>query len=404
MISAHGLSRGARRMAFGVACAGVLVAVPLGPSAAADADASGADLTASTRVLEIATVALHQAEAALPQARAELVDAARRASGSRVRLAEVSAAVATGEAALRASEAAVAQTGSRLSSRQAELGELARVLYQQGGPDAQLSVVLSSESPGDLISRLQAVQRVTEHSAAVIARLKLERSSHQLALVQQAAQSVQLRNDRRSAAAEVVAAALLKARTTSAAAAASRAIAQRRATVAAALRARDEDAQLYAEAQTTAAALSARVRGGAALAGVAVVSMPGLLARPVIAPTTSRFGMRTNPVTGVYRLHSGVDFGSPCGTPITAAEAGQVIEAGWNSAYGYRTVLLHADIGDRSLVTAYSHQTRLGVRPGDSVARGQLIGWVGATGNATGCHLDFEVMLGGQFVNPASVL
>ncbi len=404
-------SRRGRRAAVAVLAAGALV---LGSSTAAQAqppspgDSPAQDLATSTRVFEQATSALRLTQARASVARTEVAAAASRATLARARLVASTAAVTRGETAVRAGQAAVVATGAQLSDRQDELGELARALYQQGGPYAQLSVVLSAESAGDLLGRLQTVRTVTEHSAAVISALGEQRAEHRLALARAAAQAEALRQARASAAAQASAAATLSTRAQASAAAASRAVAARTAGVEVARRARDADARLYAQEQAAAAALSARLRGGTAASGVAVLVRPGMLARPVPAATTSPFGMRTNPVTGVYRLHSGLDFGASCGAPIVAAEAGRVLDAGFNPAYGNRTVVQHPDItvegARRTLATAYNHQSRLGVRPGQDVARGQVIGWVGATGNSTGCHLDFEVMLGGQFVDPAGLV
>lgn len=114
------------------------------------------------------------------------------------------------------------------------------------------------------------------------------------------------------------------------------------------------------------------------------------------ATRTSGFGNRTNPVTGSYRLHAGVDYAAATGTPIKAATDGTVTEAGWTSGYGNYTCISHAD----GLSSCYAHQSAIGVSVGQTVARGELIGKVGNTGNSTGPHLHFEARKNGTPVDP----
>ncbi|QBI21899.1 hypothetical protein ER308_03910 [Egibacter rhizosphaerae] len=126
----------------------------------------------------------------------------------------------------------------------------------------------------------------------------------------------------------------------------------------------------------------------------------GLLARPVGGPVTSSFGYRTHPVLGTQRLHAGIDFGAPTGTPIRAADGGRVVQAGGRGGYGITVVIDHGG----GLSTLYAHQSSLNVSAGESVSRGDVIGYVGSTGVSTGPHLHFEVREGGSPVNPAPYL
>jgi murein DD-endopeptidase MepM/ murein hydrolase activator NlpD len=125
----------------------------------------------------------------------------------------------------------------------------------------------------------------------------------------------------------------------------------------------------------------------------------GALHRPARGPLTSGFGYRTHPITGVRRLHAGVDIGAPTGTPIVAAADGRVTFAGWRGGYG-KTVLI--DHGN--LVTLYAHQSAVGVRAGQTVRRGETIGRVGSTGQSTGPHLHFEVRVNGRPRDPLPYL
>lgn len=111
---------------------------------------------------------------------------------------------------------------------------------------------------------------------------------------------------------------------------------------------------------------------------------------------TSGFGYRRDPKTGGRRMHAGVDFAGPVGTPLYATADGVVVHAGWASGYG-RLVKIQHEFG---IETRYAHMNRLNVSVGQRVSRGQRIGDMGASGRVTGPHLHYEVRVGGQPVNP----
>lgn len=121
------------------------------------------------------------------------------------------------------------------------------------------------------------------------------------------------------------------------------------------------------------------------------------------AQITSPFGYRMHPVLKVMRLHAGADFSFACGTPVYAAAAGEVVEAGFNSVGGNHVLLDHGEHDGKSFATQYDHLSRIVTRSG-SVAKGQLVGYSGTTGRSTGCHLHFVVMVNGAYVDPASYI
>ncbi|KUN41087.1 peptidase [Streptomyces longwoodensis] len=126
-----------------------------------------------------------------------------------------------------------------------------------------------------------------------------------------------------------------------------------------------------------------------------------LLSPPLRTLTvTSAFGTREHPLTGVTKLHTGVDFGSPQGALVSAARAGRVEFAGMTRAYGNRVVIRHGTIGGKRLETTYSHLSAVLVAPGQSVSVGSSVGRAGSTGLSTGPHLHFEVLLDGEYVDP----
>jgi murein DD-endopeptidase MepM/ murein hydrolase activator NlpD len=115
----------------------------------------------------------------------------------------------------------------------------------------------------------------------------------------------------------------------------------------------------------------------------------------------SPYGWRRHPITGSRKLHTGVDWAAPRGTPIIAAGNGVVEKAGRAGGYGNQIILRHAN----GYETSYNHQTRFakGIRPGIRVRQGQIIGYVGSTGLSTGPHLHYEVIVNGNKVDPMRI-
>ncbi|MEU6569899.1 M23 family metallopeptidase [Streptomyces parvulus] len=126
-----------------------------------------------------------------------------------------------------------------------------------------------------------------------------------------------------------------------------------------------------------------------------------LLTAPVSPLTvTSPYGSREHPLTGVTKLHTGVDFAAPQGAQVVAARRGRVVFAAHTRAYGNRVVVDHGTIQGKRLETTYSHLSVLESAVGQSVEAGTPIGRVGSTGLSTGPHLHFEVVLDGYYTDP----
>ncbi len=125
-----------------------------------------------------------------------------------------------------------------------------------------------------------------------------------------------------------------------------------------------------------------------------------LSSTPSIWPTdgwiSSPFGYRTSPFTGIREFHSGLDISSATGSPIYAPARGEVIQADRDGSYGLSIALNHAS----GVITKYAHLHRVAVKKGQTVTRGELIGYVGSTGRSTGPHLHYEVRLNGVPVDP----
>ena len=121
---------------------------------------------------------------------------------------------------------------------------------------------------------------------------------------------------------------------------------------------------------------------------------------PVPGALVSNFGNRVHPIFGTVRMHNGLDLNGSTGDPIYAAQSGSVLSAGWQRGYGNTIVLDHGS----NLSTVYAHQTSFNVAAGDTVATGDVIGFIGSTGNSTGPHLHFEVRVSGSARDPLGYL
>ena len=112
---------------------------------------------------------------------------------------------------------------------------------------------------------------------------------------------------------------------------------------------------------------------------------------------TSKYGMRTHPITGIYKLHTGVDIGAPMGASFVAANDGIVVKAGYNGAYGNMVIIDHGG----GVQTLYAHGSEIMVKVGDTVKKGETVVLkVGSTGYSTGAHAHFEVRLNGVVTDP----
>lgn len=169
---------------------------------------------------------------------------------------------------------------------------------------------------------------------------------------------------------------------------------------------KQKEAAAAAEAAKKAQAAAAQKNttsssGTSGSAGASVVSGNGTFTHPCPGGyISSGFGYRTQPIAGASTNHKGIDFAAATGTPIYAAAEGTVISAGYAGNAGNLLVISHGN----GLLTYYMHCNAIYVSAGQKVSRGQNVAAVGTTGNSTGPHLHFQVMLNGTPVNPANYL
>jgi murein DD-endopeptidase MepM/ murein hydrolase activator NlpD len=419
------------RLVAALTCLGVLLAFDLSasqlvvaddgaskptPTAGASADPTTQqvidhvrdDLAESSEAMVAAATSLKLAEAALPGARSTvaqtrllLVAAQRRQAVAAQRRGEAQSRLMLADQDAEAGAAAVDEQTARV-------GRLARAVYQGGGSLTNAAMLLQSRSPADFAERLVAIQTVTSSQSATLADLRDAQQSFGDRASELAAVRSEMSEADRQAQAELAVISQLERQASAAATKVADLVKTRTAALAAGAAAQaEDDARTQALAgegsslQSTLGAEARRLLGAAgAKHGYDIAPVPGTLGRPVIGPITSPFGIRVHPITGVRKLHTGTDFGVPCGTPIKAALEGTVISAGYNTAYGWRTVVSHGVINGALLTTTYNHQTRLGVTVGQHVTAGEVIGISGTTGYSTGCHLHFELIVNADFVDP----
>ena len=372
-------------------------------------DEMSADLANAYNALQATQAQLPAAQAALAQAE----DAERTANQ---RNDDVAAQLAVAQANEQRAAAAQATNQVKLEQTQSVLDNFAADLFQGGGAGSQMSVALGATSADDFATRVVLADQVTALTDNALKELQNARSeaSAQAAYVTAVkAEVTQLKHD-----AETALTTAQAARTAATAAKANldNLLAQQT-TYAAQVEAKKADelqrlaeaeaeqaqlqATLAAQARAAAAAEAAR-QAAAKVAGRAftpVTGGTGFLMHAANGPITSPFGMRFHPILHVYKLHSGTDFGVPCGTPVVAAADGTVISAGNGGGNGNRIVIDHGIVSGVDLASTYNHLTSFVVTSG-KVKRGQLIAYSGTTGYSTGCHLHFETLENGQFVNP----
>ena len=130
------------------------------------------------------------------------------------------------------------------------------------------------------------------------------------------------------------------------------------------------------------------------------VSGNGSMIFPVEGTITDNFGWRTHPIFNRQIFHSGIDIGAEYGEPIRAAQSGTVISAGWIDGYGNTVMINHGG----GVVSLYGHNQSFAVSAGQSVSQGQVIAYCGSTGNSTGPHCHFEVLVNDEPVDPNNYL
>ena len=261
-----------------------------------------------------------------------------------------------------------------------DLNARLRSMYKNGDV-GMLSVLFGSSSMSDFMTNMDMVERIYNADAEL-----LEGLEDQYDIVEEQKNKLQILKDQLIEQEEAVSAkkaALEEDR---------QEVAQRRKEVEANV---DALSAQYDAMKKEADALSETIK---VLQSANTQYIGGAMCWPSQASTriTSAFGWRYLSLLGGRNYHTGVDIGAAGGTNILAANSGTVIKAGWNNSYGYMVMVDHGG----GIVTLYAHSSKLLVKTGDVVGRGQVIALVGSTGRSTGPHLHFEVRVNGEYKNP----
>jgi murein DD-endopeptidase MepM/ murein hydrolase activator NlpD len=366
------------------------------------------ELAESTEAMVQAAAALRRAETELPGARRAAADARNQLAAAQRRVEAASVRHGAAQTQLMLATRDAEDSAALVETQRVRIGRLARAAYQRGGAMGDVSLLLEARSPAEFTERLVALQTVLSSQRSALSDLQDVQTDagRQTGTLEQIRDEVAASHEQ--AQLELRAVAEIAERARQAEESVRSLVTQQRSALAAALAARAEDEQrmagLHAESSRLSVLLAQRARellgAAGAIPGASTPVQPGVLIRPVGGPVTSPFGMRVHPITGVTKLHTGTDFGAACGTPIRAARAGTVLAAEFNTAYGWRTVIIHGVVGGVLLTTTYNHQQYLGVDPGQQVQAGEVIGNVGTTGYSTGCHLHFELIVNSDVVDP----
>jgi murein DD-endopeptidase MepM/ murein hydrolase activator NlpD len=378
--------------------------------------------------VEDASKAITQAKAALAQAEDQLAAAQTDFAAKQAHAAEVQAQLeaaqaqdATMRAALQVAQdnltqakADVVAGQAALDAQQESVKDTVVSLYQQGSPELMAwTGYMQSETPADVIRKMEYADTLVENENDVFddlhaAELELHAQKDAVKAAEQAADeqadlaaqqlvNVQHLQEQANAAANDALLAQNEVTLTVAA----REKAQHHAERA---KARDE-AELQKLKKQEAHIKQLIIAAAAADHSTGFVGQDdGFLLAPVDGTVTSPFGYRIHPIYGYWGLHDGTDFGVSCGEGMRAAAAGKVISRYYSSVYGNRLYLDVGKVNGHNLTVVYNHATSYRVDVGDTVARGEIVGYVGSTGWSTGCHLHFTVLQDGTAVDPMNYL
>jgi murein DD-endopeptidase MepM/ murein hydrolase activator NlpD len=397
----------------------------------------------TSQALKSAYTALEETKSQLPGARARLAEATRVADEADRANTVAAQELEVARANEKKAEADLEKATGEVQAGRARLAQFAAQIYQEQG-FGQLDVALSSTDPQDFADRLALVDTVMDVQGQTMDRLAAEQANlramedHLSALRADSAEKKKAAEEalaRATAARQAAeqAQAELEALAASQASKAQAfedqlaadkkqlaameaeqarlqkileeraAEARRRAAEAAKKKAAEEAARRAAaakKAQSSGSGSSSPGGSSGSGSSSSSSSSSSYLSRPVRTGwVSSEFGMRFHPILNYWRLHAGRDYAVACGTPVYAAASGTVIMAGYTSGYGNRLVIDHGLQRGVGLATTYNHLTRFVVR-GGHVSRGQLVAYSGTTGTSTGCHLHFETLENGTFVDP----
>jgi murein DD-endopeptidase MepM/ murein hydrolase activator NlpD len=347
-----------------------------------------------------AETALTDALADLAAAEAALTKAKAEAEAARVAMSKARVALTIATEQEKKVRQEFADVLALIADIRDDLGAIAREEYR-GRSFATLSVVLDANTPDEYADSYVGARTVLRSGDALLGELAVQRAD----LANTRERLTAIREEKKVLAAKAADALRTREAAVETATKAQRELAEaavnRATALEAAEQARKRDYQRYREFLAESQALTPVIVGMSSLLVDSKTTLygTGSFVRPGTGTVTSEFGIRRHPITGVVKLHTGIDI-APGDGYVYAADAGTVVKAEWNRAYGNMTVVDHG----HGVTTLYGHQAALFVKVGDQVAKGLRIGLVGSTGYSTGPHLHFEIRHDGEPIDPASLI
>ncbi|MDR1798205.1 MAG: peptidoglycan DD-metalloendopeptidase family protein [Clostridiales Family XIII bacterium] len=373
-------------LSFLLACPMAFAEEATDAESASEAESSSGSSSTQDLANSLETVRsnLQAAQSDYDSAVARLKELESTIAGLKTQIAEQEAAIAEQEAEIAEYDAQIATKKEEIAQMEAEikdqnsdLNQRLRVMYETGD-ESMLVVLLGSENIVDFMANIDMIKAIHQSDQELLEQMEKMLNDLEAAKAELEQIEAMLVSEKEEMEAQK---ATLEANKAQQAAAAAEVQSIRDAAL--------EDIEaLEAESKKIQAELAARQStweyGG------------GAMSWPVQGTVTSEYGMRTNPVTGRYVLHAGIDIGVGYGTPVHAATDGVVTKAQWYGGYGNAVIIEHGS----GIYTLYGHNSSLLVSVGQAVSRGDVIALAGSTGNSTGPHVHFEVIVNGSPQNP----
>jgi murein DD-endopeptidase MepM/ murein hydrolase activator NlpD len=326
---------------------------------------------------------------------AKVADLDAQVSSAQAKLAPLEAEAFRLNAVFTALQAEVTKTQAKLDAAKLEFQKSAASLYRSARRGETFDLVLASR-PDTMVKQNKYLDQVSAKRQSIVDRVAALRA--QLEDQKQKLSAEKAKADQAAADAQAIRdqVAGLRAEIEPARAQAAQQEAAEQSAIDGIQSQKADFEEELASLQAASDSISARLR----LVGATPGSSGPCQARPVPGAIVSGFGPRYHPILHYTRMHTGADFSAGTGTPIHACRAGNVVIAGSQGGYGNAVIIDHGGF----MATLYAHQSRIAVSVGQHVEAGDIIGYVGSTGLATGPHLHFEVRLSGNPVDPANYL
>lgn len=352
---------------------------------------------------------LAETELKIPEAQTRLDEARLAAQQARSEDERLAGRLDTAKEEERTLLTEVESGQKQISRSNSEVSKASMQAYKGSGMPNPATVYLGAEDPQDAVDRTMNYRLTLEAQGAQLSTLRDNQSANVNAAARLSAVREEIADLKEKSAAAVIE----RERAEKEAAEAKRALDELFTSQKAQATSLEELKGKYKESETSLTSRSSELnadiqsliaqekgRAGNVDTGAPAGSGGKGFADPVNAPRSSMFGYRFHPIYHTRKLHAGMDYAAACGTPVQAMASGRVLATTYNNAAGNKVILSHGIYNGRLLTTSYHHLQGFAVSSGQSISKGQVVGFVGTTGSSTGCHLHFETHLDGRALDP----